>query len=491
LVVDFRASDPETELANRAKPLIWIVAIASLAVGCGTAPRSYTAPPGGGLLYIFAEASTAAHVVLPAEARDAEECLVVTSPAKGLVRRKGLTLEYSPYAGAQGADSFSYRCGLETLWTVGVTVDRISVQAADETDPIDVEGDYADDPAIWLHPTEPASSLILGTCKSPYHLGGLSFHDLDGERIDRAQGRQINNVDLRYGFELGGRTVDIVAASNRSDDTIVVFGVEPDGSLFDAAEDSDGIPVDFEDDLSNVVGVYGFCLYRSPASRKLYGFVTSKTGFVSQIELYESSARPGAIAGTVVRTFDISPGHGIGDEDPYFVEGCVADDFHEAVYFAEEDHGIWRYGAEPDDGVERRLIDRTGAPGYLAPAGDVEGLAIYQATESTGYLIASNQGDNSFVVYDRCGGNEFVAKFEIVDGPAADGINDSDGIEVISFGLGPSYEAGLFVAQDYENTLPGSVGNQNYKMVRWRDIATAIEPNLEIRTDNDPRKSSR
>jgi 3-phytase len=40
-------------------------------------------------------------------------------------------------------------------------------------------GDAADDPAIWVHPVDPALSLVLGTDKK----GGLNVFDLEGKRL--------------------------------------------------------------------------------------------------------------------------------------------------------------------------------------------------------------------------------------------------------------------------------------------------------------------
>jgi 3-phytase len=34
-----------------------------------------------------------------------------------------------------------------------------------ETEPVPSSGDAADDPAIWVHPGDPARSLVLGTDK--------------------------------------------------------------------------------------------------------------------------------------------------------------------------------------------------------------------------------------------------------------------------------------------------------------------------------------
>ena len=45
------------------------------------------------------------------------------------------------------------------------------------------------------------------------------------------------------------------------------------------------------------------------------------------------------------------------------VEACVADDELGHLYLAAEDVGIWKYGAEPDAGSGRTLVDWTDKTG--------------------------------------------------------------------------------------------------------------------------------
>src|SRR5215217_5343493 len=87
------------------------------------------------------------------------------------------------------------------------------VFASVETEPVQSAHDAADDPAIWVHPTDPARSLIIGTDKKQ----GLDVYDLGGKRVQTLPDGRMNNVDLRYGFKLDGHEVAIVAATNRSD----------------------------------------------------------------------------------------------------------------------------------------------------------------------------------------------------------------------------------------------------------------------------------
>jgi 3-phytase len=313
--------------------------------------------------------------------------------------------------------------------------------ASVETDPVPGGGDAADDPCVWIHPTTRSLSTIIATDKSG---NALLVYDLAGAEIQRIDTGQVNNVDLRDA---------LVVASNRTDDTLEAYTVDPaTRRLVPAGSIAAGITV------------YGLCLYKSPVTGDTYAFVNSPGGEVEQWRLGDGGG--GTIAGTRVRVFSVGS----------ITEGCVADDDLARFYIGEETQGIWRYGAEPGDGETRVQVDTTGGGGHLAA--DVEGLAIYRAAGSAGYLIASSQGDNAYAVYERAGGNAYVGTFRIVDG-AIDGVSNTDGIDVTSAALGPSFPQGLFVAQDGSN----EGGNQNYKLVPWAAVARAFAPALVI----DPR----
>ena len=331
---------------------------------------------------------------------------------------------------------------------------QTSVLATVETDPVPNANDAADDPAVWVHPTNRASSLIFGTDK----IAAIVAYDLSGAEVQYLVEGQINNIEVRYGFELGGQVVDIVAGSNRSNDTIEVWSIDPSTGFLTNVTVPGGI--------ATGITVYGFCMYRSTTTGLFYGYVTAKNGEVEQYELTDDGS--GAVEGTLVRSFDV------GTQ----VEGCVADDELDQLYIGEENVALWRYGAGPADGSARTLIDTVGTGNLTA---DIEGLSLYYTTAGTGYLIASSQGANEFNVYDRTGTNAYLGKFDIVDGPTIDGAADTDGIVVTSANLGPAFPSGLFAAQDCCN---GS-DNQNFKVVPWQDIATPM--GLQIDATFDPR----
>src|SRR5437867_10037552 len=68
----------------------------------------------------------------------------------------------------------------------------------------------ADDPAIWIHPTDPARSLILGTNKTRAPDGALVVFGLDGKIRQTVAGLdRPNNVDVEYRLMMPAGPIDI------------------------------------------------------------------------------------------------------------------------------------------------------------------------------------------------------------------------------------------------------------------------------------------
>jgi 3-phytase len=314
-----------------------------------------------------------------------------------------------------------------------------TVMATVETDPVPNGGDAADDPAIWVNPNDPAQSVIIGTDKR----GGLAVYELSGKQIQYLPDGQMDNVDLRDGFKLDGQTVAIVTASNRKDNSIAIYKINPQSRTLENVAARK---------IKHGLTVYGMCMYRSAKTGKIYYFGTSKSGEVEQWELFESN---GKVDAKKARNFKLGS----------VVEGCVADDELGHFYVAEEAVGIWKFGAEPETGSDHTQVAKVG-DGHLFA--DVEGLAIAYGKDGVGYLIASSQGNHSYVVYRRESNNEFVKKFRVGAGEGVDGCEETDGIDVTTANLGPAFPHGVFVVQDGFNDK----GNQNFKLVPLQSIIT-------------------
>lgn len=333
-----------------------------------------------------------------------------------------------------------------------------SVHASVETS--SVPGD-ADDPAIWVHPTDPGQSLVIGTDKD----NGLATWDLAGRPVQQIPSGEPNNVDVRYNFLLGGKRIDIAAAGNRESGAIDVYRIDPTTRQLSLVSD-DGI---FPADLSEI---YGFCLYRSPVTGDHFAFVNDKDGDVEQWRLIDAS---GTVGGALVRRFDVGTR----------TEACVADGETGSLFISAERQSIWRYGAEPGDRSPRTLVDGSkveNAGDHLIP--EVEGLAIYHGPAGSGYLIASSQGSDDFVVYERRPPYRSLGRFRVLADQGSDRVTHTDGIAVTNVALGPTFSQGLFVAQDgYDEDA-----YNNFKLVSWEAIARALDPPLIIDTESyDPR----
>jgi 3-phytase len=331
-----------------------------------------------------------------------------------------------------------------------------------ETQPADATGDTVDDAAIWVNPTDAAASLVIG---SNHKESTVEVYDLSGKRLQRLETRGTNNIDSRPGFPLGGGQVDLVGAAGGGTRSgrMTFFRVDPGTRTLSNITAGGSI---------RVSSGYGFCLYHSRVTGTYYAFGVNPGGRVEQLELFDDG---GKVNGRVVRTIDVEPEpvdnpEGMRDLQDH-LEGCVADDGTGRLYIGEENRGIWEYGAEPGDPAtkaDRTLVDSTDPKqGHIAP--QVEGLTIVYGPGTTGFLIASSQGDFTYNVYRRAAPHEFLRKVAVVDGPNADGCQRTDGIDAIAAPLGPAFPRGLFVCQDNTNTEPAK-GNQNFKYVPLEEV---------------------
>ncbi len=249
-----------------------------------------------------------------------------------------------------------------------------TVETAEMHNPLDA----ADDSAVWIHPTDPALSTLIGTDKSDN--GGLNVYDLSGAELQFKNDGRLNNDDVRYNFPLGSTRVALVGASNRVAKTLDFYKVdEPARTLTKVG----AVPVD-----PTIATPRGFAMYHSPVSGKYYGFVTD-SGKTLQYELDGSS---GQVTGRLVRRLATISNA---------TEGLAADDELARLYIGEEDiGGVWRFGAEPTDATTgTKVLSTTETGGPIAQ--DVKGISIYYGRNSTGYLIAASQGADDFHLLSR------------------------------------------------------------------------------------------
>lgn len=314
-----------------------------------------------------------------------------------------------------------------------------TVTAKVETQPVATMEDAADDPAIWRNAANPAASLIIGTDKR----AGIHVYDLAGRQISFTPSPRLNNVDLR---DVGGKVGVLVAASDRQNLTsaqMALFRLDTVARKL--------VP------LANIaVGpgeAYGMCLWQRAEDKALFGFVVLKDGRIDQVEIDLSGSAP---TGRVVRSMKL------GTQS----EGCVVDDRTGILYVTEEDVGLWKFDASPYGPTTAILLAKADGKEIVM---DAEGVAIAPSGVDGGYLIVSSQGDNAYALY-KLPEARYVGRFRITAG-TIDGVQETDGIELMLGDFGPSFAGGLFVVQDGDN-LPQT---QNFKLVDWADVVSALK----------------
>lgn len=313
--------------------------------------------------------------------------------------------------------------------------------AEGESGPVPSLGDAADDPAIWVNRREPGASLVLGTDKK----GGLVVYDLEGRQVQDLRVGRLNNVDVRDGFRLGQRQVDLAVASNRDRNSLHLFAIDPaNGRLEDIGQIA-----------TPLTDIYGLCMFKDRHGA-IHAIANDKDGSFLQ---YRLDGQSGKVHGQLVRRFKV-------DSQP---EGCVADDRRERLFIGEEDVAVWTLGAAADASTRLEKVIGVGEIVH----DDIEGLALYHG-ERADYLVISSQGNDSYVVLDATAPYAVRGAFRIGLNAARgiDGASETDGLEVTSANLGGLWSKGLLVVQDGRKRMPE--GTQNYKYLSWKTVADAL-----------------
>ncbi|MFI5801476.1 phytase [Streptomyces sp. NPDC051561] len=391
----------------------------------------------------------------------------------------------------------------------------------------------ADDPAVWVDPANPGRSLVIGTLKE----AGLDVYGLDGRRLqhlaapeapgaEAAPGR-FNNVDVVYGFELNGRKTDLALVSDRGRDRIRAYAIDPKAVAAGRAPLRDvtapGVAPVFAADESQVDDqrtAYGLTAFTDDDD----AYVVASQREETRLRLLKLEDRDGRVGYRTEDTLDLPDTFRLPNgtqwkpcadpgERPQ-VEGMAVDQEEQVLYAAQEAVGLWRVRLEgskfakpqPMDRVrefgtpwtydtanEECVLDTAHDPGYGGRhlSADAEGVTVYHAKDGKGYVLASSQGDNTFAAYRREGRNDYLGSFALTDGPAADGVQHSDGSTVVNVPLGPAFPKGLLITHDGEATpADGDRAGTNFKLTRWDEVARAFPTPLTVDTKSfDPRDS--
>lgn len=324
--------------------------------------------------------------------------------------------------------------GGQPLAPTPLTPDRVTAAVTDD----------ADDPAIWLHPSDPGRSLIIGTNKVAAPAGALVVFGLDGQVRQTVAGiDRPNNVDLEQGVVLGDRTLDIAVTTERLQHRLQVFEIAQDGAGLAALGT---IPV-LEGETGDCAEPMGIGLYKRPSDGVLFAIVAPKLGpasnYLWQYRLEDDGT--GKVRGVFVRRFGHFSEVGAEPGEAGEIEAIVVDDALGYVYYADERHGIHKWYADPAHADAGRELAVFGREGYEM---DREGLALYTKADGTGYLVSTDQipGGSVFKLYRREGEPGGPHQHTVI-AEARTSADATDGIEVTSTPL-PGFPQGLLVAMN-------------------------------------------
>ena len=304
------------------------------------------------------------------------------------------------------------------------------VTANVETEPVFAGDDAADDMCILENFNNPESSLIISSDKKY----GIIVYDLEGVKLYDYEVGRINNVDILPSRSFQNKY--IVAGTNRTYNSIDIY-------LFNSKGELENLILRKE--IPSLKDVYGVTFYRDEFNT--YLFISDKKGNVEQWSYNNDEVNSEII---FVRKLKFSS----------LVEGLVADESKGKIYIGQERKGIWELNAFPSFDSQKKLIFKKSK--NFKP--DFEGLALRDDGNGEGYLIASVQGSNGYLIIDR---KSLYAKifFRIIDGDKIDGTTETDGIDVTSIKTS-KFPNGFFIAQDDDNDGL----NQNFKLVDWNKI---------------------
>ncbi|MEM9547091.1 MAG: phytase [Bacteroidota bacterium] len=328
-----------------------------------------------------------------------------------------------------------------------------SIAAQLETEPVEANAqeDAADDPAIWYNKTNPSGSLIFGSNKR----GGLIASDLKGKNVKYYPLGSINNVDILYDYSLEGEQADILGCSNRTTQAIDLFKIDALGNLERIVGEG------YLMETSKIDDIYGFCFGRNGATNTDYVFINGKNGLMQQFQLIQKDKN---INLELIREVQFESQ----------TEGMVVDYSNQKLYVGEENKGIWMLDIDPQNSQKEFLLNSGKENANIKF--DIEGLTIYNKGNLS-LLIASSQGNFSYAVFDINAENNYLGSFKINGNETIDGVEETDGIDIISDSLSSEFPYGLLVAQDGFNYEYDSLAAQNFKFCNVRDLLSTLDLN--------------
>lgn len=289
-----------------------------------------------------------------------------------------------------------------------------------------------DDPAIWIDPQHPEQSIIFGTDKDTD--GAIYAFNLEGEILpDKviSNVKRPNNVDVEYGFDLNGDTIDILAFTEREGQALRVFSV-PDMRALDGG----GFPVFVGEPEGDFRLPMGIGLYKKSDTNTIYAIIGRKNGPTDGTYLWQYALTADSLGLQARQVRRFGQFSGLNE-----IEAIAVDDEAGYVYYSDEGAGIRKYHADPEKGKKELAV--FGANGFKE---DMEGIAILSTGQEQGYIIVSDQQAGAIRIFNRTAPNAFIKSVRYQ-------AKDTDGLEASAVDFGGLFPKGLLVAMSADKTF--------------------------------------
>ncbi len=342
----------------------------------------------------------------------------------------------------------------------------------------------------WVHPTNPADSLIMAT-----NGDGFTIIDLNGETVfenqpvlmtgnsesistNRAVGSWFRDLDIIYAFPIASdRLIDMVVLADSNKKALEFHLINPYAIHRGTIESMTGWSKNHT--LGSVDAADFVTAYTSPYTGTYNIFVGDIQG-KGIVHLTVFANDMGRVATEFVRRVSLPDGELAAMEIDQ-----ITGTLYVAINDPEGGGGIYKFDAEPnpqnDDGLMPVVISLDDSE-IISPFTD---LAIYYAGDKEGYLMASNPTDASITVFDREGENDYLGSLQLGMSQMNETISSS-GISVLNVNVGPAFSCGMVIVEDTvdenraDNPLETTTG---FRLIKWDELAFQTAPSsLQVDT---------
>jgi len=245
------------------------------------------------------------------------------------------------------------------------------------------------DSAVWQS-ADGQQSLLISTLEGD----GIAVYNAAGKEIQHIEGIEALGADVRYGLRSkDGKKVDIAAVGLPDEDAIAFYQINSKANA----------PLTEVGRLPLEITPEGVCLGKNATSGDMFVASYDEAGNLMQYKLkFDGSKVSSAIQHDGKPTFVRSMN--VGGE----LSGCAMDDETNTLYVAEQNVGVWVYGADPENVKDRALLDVVEPLGHLE---EIENLDIVYQAHGKGAIVIADEGQG-FVLYDRVS-HKFLGKFDV------------------------------------------------------------------------------